>query len=277
LLKNYSINVKKAVSLARFEQDPMNEVLNLWSPIQSENAALNLNLHPMQRHVHQGKLVDALEEMNIKVVNRIGIDINLLVEHEHWHNQLQFLSGLGPRKAMIYIQKMKAMRKSIPSRAALYVEGILGKLCFLSSSGFTKVRNTSDKKADSNQYNSLDQTRIHPRNYESVYQLVTDVLGDGSEGPEKGKKIVNELIADPEKLNELAKGEEIRQEIKKIDQAGLSELVGQMIEDLMRPFMDFREQHDIVRGPDDYRFRPIELFYCLINETERTFKAGLII
>jgi transcription elongation factor SPT6 len=210
LLKNYSINVKKAVSLARFEQDPMNEVLNLWSPIQSENAALSLNLHPMQRHVHQGKLVDALEEMNIKVVNRIGIDINLLVEHEHWHNQLQFLSGLGPRKAMIYIQKMKVMRKSIPSRAALYSEGILGKLCFLSSSGFIKVRNTSDKKADSYQYNSLDQTRIHPRNYESVYQLVTDVLGDGSEGPEKGKQIVNELIADPEKLNELAKGEEIR-------------------------------------------------------------------
>jgi transcription elongation factor SPT6 len=103
LLKNYSLIVKKAVSLARFEQDPMNEVLNLWSPIQSENATLSLNLHPMQRHVHQGKLVDALEEINIKIVNRIGIDINLLVEHEHWHNQLQFLSGLGPRKAMIYI------------------------------------------------------------------------------------------------------------------------------------------------------------------------------
>jgi len=42
----------------------------------------------MQRHVHQGKLVEALEEINIKVVNRIGIDINLLVEHDHWHNQL---------------------------------------------------------------------------------------------------------------------------------------------------------------------------------------------
>jgi hypothetical protein len=33
LLKNHSIVVKKAISLARFEQDPMNEVLNLWSPI----------------------------------------------------------------------------------------------------------------------------------------------------------------------------------------------------------------------------------------------------
>jgi len=66
----------------------MNEVLNLWSPIQIENETLNLNLHPMQRHTHQGKLIEAFEEINIKVVNRIGIDINLLVEHEHWHNQL---------------------------------------------------------------------------------------------------------------------------------------------------------------------------------------------
>lgn len=85
----------------------MNEVLNLWSPILVENSVLNLNLHPMQKHVHQAKLVDSLEEINIKTVNEIGIDINLLVEHEHWHNQLQFLSGLGPRKAMIYIQKIK--------------------------------------------------------------------------------------------------------------------------------------------------------------------------
>lgn len=29
--------LKKAICLARFEQDPMNEVVNLWSPITSEN------------------------------------------------------------------------------------------------------------------------------------------------------------------------------------------------------------------------------------------------
>ena len=65
----------------------------------SENQALNLNLHPLQKHVNQARLSDHLEEVNIKTVNNIGIDLNLLVEHDHWHNQLQFLSGLGPRKA----------------------------------------------------------------------------------------------------------------------------------------------------------------------------------
>ena len=47
LLKGQVNNLKKVVCLARFEQDPMNEVLNLWSPIVHENQALNLNLHPL--------------------------------------------------------------------------------------------------------------------------------------------------------------------------------------------------------------------------------------
>ena len=32
--------------------------------------------------------MDTLEELNIKTLNNVGIDINLLSEHEHWHNQL---------------------------------------------------------------------------------------------------------------------------------------------------------------------------------------------
>jgi len=46
LLKGQPFILKKAISLARYEQDPMNELINLWSPIQSENQALHLNLHP---------------------------------------------------------------------------------------------------------------------------------------------------------------------------------------------------------------------------------------
>ena len=64
----------------------------------------------------------------------------------------------------------------------------------------------------------MDQTRIHPSNYESVYAIVTDVLG---ENPDVGKRIVNDLIADPEKLSTLAKSDVIREQIKKNDQTGL--------------------------------------------------------
>jgi transcription elongation factor SPT6 len=133
------------VCLARFEQDPMNEVLNLWSPILKENQVLNLQLHPLQKQVNQVKLVESLEDINVQTVNEVGVDINLLVEHEHFHNQLQFLSGLGPRKALRYIQNLKA-RKPIYNRDMIKKENILGDKCFGSSAGFTKVRVPLDKR-----------------------------------------------------------------------------------------------------------------------------------
>ena len=100
---------KQAISLARFEQDPLCELLNLWSPITAENQALALNLDPMQKWVNQARLADGLEEINIQVVNDIGIDINLVQEHDHMHCLLQFISGFGPRKAKKFIQRMKAL------------------------------------------------------------------------------------------------------------------------------------------------------------------------
>ena len=47
LHKGTSQMVKTAISLARFEQDPLFEILNLWSPITAENQTLALNLDPM--------------------------------------------------------------------------------------------------------------------------------------------------------------------------------------------------------------------------------------
>jgi transcriptional accessory protein Tex/SPT6 len=69
LKNNYHLVLKQAISLARFEQDPMNEILNLWSFVPSENQTLQLNLHPLQKQINQAKLSDALEEINIKCVN----------------------------------------------------------------------------------------------------------------------------------------------------------------------------------------------------------------
>ena len=53
ILPNYPFILKKAISLARYEQDPMNVILNLWSTIMNENQALNIDLHPMQKKVNQ--------------------------------------------------------------------------------------------------------------------------------------------------------------------------------------------------------------------------------
>lgn len=53
----------------------------------------------MQKHINKARLMDILEEVNIQFLNKVGVDINLVIEHEHMFNQIQFLSGLGPRKS----------------------------------------------------------------------------------------------------------------------------------------------------------------------------------
>ena len=144
----------------------------------SENQALHLNLHPIQKYVNQSRLMDILEEINVQSVNDVGIDLNLLVDHEHWHNQLQFLSGLGPRKAQRYIQKLKSLGKPLYTRNDIYDQKLLQKYCFISSFGHTMIRVPPKKRPDDLQYNIMDQTRIHYRNYESVHKIVTDCVYD---------------------------------------------------------------------------------------------------
>lgn len=93
--------------------------------------------------------MDTLEELNIKTLNNVGIDINLLSDHEHWHNQLQFLSGLGPRKAQRFLQKLKSLGQPLYTRTDIHNHKLLKKNCFESSLGFLKIRvknNDGDQK-----------------------------------------------------------------------------------------------------------------------------------
>ena len=103
----------------------MCEVLNLWSPITAENQTLALNLDPMQKLVNQARLADGLEEVNIQIVNEIGIDLNLLIDHEHMHSMLQFVSGLGPRKAKRMISKFKGLGKKLTTRGEIFKTSLL--------------------------------------------------------------------------------------------------------------------------------------------------------
>ena len=52
----------------------------------NENQALNLNLHPLQKHVNRGRLMDILEDVNVQTVNNVGVDLNIMLHHKHMHN-----------------------------------------------------------------------------------------------------------------------------------------------------------------------------------------------
>ena len=70
----------------------------------------------MQKCINQARLADALEEVNIQVVNDIGVDINLVCEHEHMSAMLQFVSGFGPRKSKKLISNISKIGKKLTHR-----------------------------------------------------------------------------------------------------------------------------------------------------------------
>ena len=55
----------EAISMARLKQNPMAEIISLWSEEEHRNGILSMNLHPYQKFVNQKRLKDALERVII--------------------------------------------------------------------------------------------------------------------------------------------------------------------------------------------------------------------
>lgn len=87
-----------------------------------------------------------------------------------------------------------------------------------------------------------------------------------------------EVIKNPNKIKEFAITE-YKEMIKQYDKVGLTYDFDMIIEDLMHPFRDPRENTENIRtlATIDSKFSNRELFYCLIDESERSFKEGMIV
>ena len=86
-----------SISLARRMQEPLQEFATLASSPDDE--ILALRLHPLQSELSADVLKRHLEEEVVTRVNDMGVDVHYLQEHTHVQGMLQYVCGLGPRKA----------------------------------------------------------------------------------------------------------------------------------------------------------------------------------
>ena len=98
-----------------------------------------MNLHPLQKYINKRKLIDALEYVAIEIVNLVGVDIDQIRNSDHCRNILQFVSGLGPRKAFDLIEKVK--EKYPPTRKHL-LDIVKGSYVYVNCSPFIKFERT---------------------------------------------------------------------------------------------------------------------------------------
>ena len=261
--KFYDFSLRQAISLGRYQQSPLDEILQLWNEDPSRNFCLKINLHPFQHYVNQKKLMDILELKAVRIVNEVGVDVNLANEYPHLRNSLMFVSGLGPRKAQYLIEKM-INHNGLYMRLQLSYYDILTKKVFENCNGFLKIKpnfNESHKN-----YELLDMTRIPFEMYSLANKFIKTALE--SERLRESEDKTKRILKDPQKLENV----DINEFIKKQNDSNNTNILElryniQLIKaELNNPFKDSRKVRQDLNAN--------EIFLLLVGD--RTFKEGQI-
>ncbi|KAJ8599067.1 hypothetical protein CTAYLR_007618 [Chrysophaeum taylorii] len=183
---------RAAVSLAREAQNAVAEFSYCWlasgaASFSSSSGSstlvlgydcLSLKLHALVDDVKPQMLLREYEKHLVEVVAKTGVDLELATTYDHYFGQLQFVPGLGPRKAtFVRLNAQSAYRatnRSVLSRELLatllplppdMAEDPTRSKCFLNAAAFVRFPAKNTSVVDAEERNPLDDTRIHPECY----------------------------------------------------------------------------------------------------------------
>lgn len=164
--------VKRAVALGRYLQNPLAMVATLCGPAKE---ILSWKLSPFESYLTPDEKYSIVELVMIDVTNQVGLDTNLAASHEWMFAPLQFISGLGPRKAAA-LQRSLARAGAIFTRKDLITAHGLCKKVFVNAAGFLRVRRSGLAASSSQLIDLLDDTRIHPESYGLAKEFAKEVF-----------------------------------------------------------------------------------------------------
>jgi len=146
------ITVRGAVSIGRRLQDPLAELVKLDPQ--------SIGVGQYQHDVNQKALQQGLDDVVIRCVNRVGVNVNTAST-----SLLTYVSGLGPGLAA-NIVAYRQEHGSFVSRKQLLKVPRLGAKAYEQCAGFLRVRNSK---------NPLDNSAVHPERYSVVDQMARDL------------------------------------------------------------------------------------------------------
>ncbi|TMW63289.1 hypothetical protein Poli38472_002230 [Pythium oligandrum] len=286
--------IRAAIGLGRYLRSPASELSAMWGNVTLDEPTrgrelLYLNVHPMQHSLGKEMLLREYDRVFAQVINKFGVDINLLANHKHTSYQLQFICGLGPVKAASLLDKVRA-KSYIERRQELLSKGMVGKIVYRNCAGFVRIRERDALKEAP--LNPLDDTRIHPESYymavkmcgdannnstidmydpnqysyaveETMFQSATAIRGKGSSRTERlGDNEIQDALSE---LDLPAYASRLEQQKK-----GPKLLTLEYIKrELRYPYFDKRHPYQMPREE--------ELFVLLSGENKDTFQEGIIV
>jgi uncharacterized protein len=159
---NYDVTVRGAVSIGRRLMDPLAELVKIDPK--------SIGVGQYQHEVNQTKLQEALDNVTLSAVNKVGANLNTAGKH-----LLAYVSGLGPALAQNIVD-YRSENGSFKTRKELLKVARLGNKAFEQSAGFLRIKNAK---------NPLDNSGIHPESYEIVEKIakankvkIADLVGN---------------------------------------------------------------------------------------------------
>jgi transcription elongation factor SPT6 len=259
--------MRYCVHIGRRVLDPLMAFASLYN---WERDLLKVSLNFEQGLVPPERLWERFEQVFMNVVGHVGVDINAALTYPHLRHTMQFVPGLGPRKATGLISALhKENMEFVLARNEIFEQ--LGANCFFNSASFFIITKHL-VGGDDDQIDPLDRTRIHPDDYREARKMVLDALEmEPGEGDDHALDEIAQIVVNPEyqtsvkALNVAVYAERIEQESGKKKLT----ILRMIIEELCRPYHDARQLHHAPSAQ--------QLFTMLTGDTEDTFHEGTIV
>ncbi|TYH14363.1 hypothetical protein ES288_A06G214100v1 [Gossypium darwinii] len=257
--------VKRAVALGRYLQNPLAMVATLCGP---EKEILSWKLNPMEDFLTSDEKYSIIEQVLVDVANQVGLDVNLAASHEWLFAPLQFISGIGSRKAASLQRSLVRVGTIFSRKDFLQAHG-LGKKVFVNAVAFLRVRR-SGLAANSSQFiDLLDDTRIHPESYLVAQELAKDVYYEDFKGENDDDDALEMAIEHVRDRPSLLKSLRLDNYLESKKRVSKRETFVDIRRELIQGFQDWRKPY---KEPSQD-----EEFYMISGETEDALAEGRVV
>lgn len=258
------------VALGRYLQSPLKEYASLGRDV------ISIQFKPGQQLVSEELLVRQLETALVDMVNLVGVDLNEAVNDPFTANLLPYVCGLGERKAAHVLKIVNMNGGVVTNRQELLGFNVqypaMSPQVWSNCASFLFIDFESvDADAD-----PLDNTRVHPEDYDIARKMAADALeldeeDIKAETDENGAgAIVRKLFREDQqdRVNDLILEEYAEQLEKNLNQRKRATLETIRAE-LQQPYEELRKQF-VFLGTDD-------VFTMLTGETPESLKTGMVV
>lgn len=260
------------VALAKYMQNPMKEYAALGKDI------VSLSFHPCQQLLPEDKVRKTLDTAMVDMVNLCGVDINEAISDPYTAALLPYVCGLGHRKASAVLKTINTNGGVVNTRDELVGDldqqklPVVGPRVWNNCASFLMI--VYDSSSSSSDY--LDNTRVHPEDYELGRKMAADALELDEEDvkvevDEGGPgAIVRKLIKEDgqEKVNDLILEEYAEQLERNYNQRKRATLETIRAE-LLQPYEELRKDFAILSND--------EIFTMLTGENKDSLHEGVTV